>query len=336
MQSKHTSIMEQLAGEPVLSGRFWLGNSLLDRTRLERFILISLIVHLVVFILQALIPTRSSLPPPPPPVQIKYLEADKPKTKLEKGTIVDAPKPEKTEKPRSSQLLASHDTRAHSNLNKNLDKQYRRQKTTVPKSSGIPQVSKKVQTPPQKSVTPSMAKQKTEESKNSFPISDRGTFLPQAKEKQQTETKSSLSAGSKGSLSLLDGFDPDKYAALDTDSLDEADDDEVVSLDTTETQYASYFARIKHQIERVWTYPVEAAERGVSGQLTLRFRISKDGNLIGVRLVEKSGHEILDFAALKAVKEAAPFYPFPINIKKDKLSILATFIYSPTYGLLRK
>ena len=160
--------------------------------------------------------------------------------------------------------------------------------------------------------------------------------MPQAKEKQQIETESNLSLGTKGALSLLDGFDPDKYASLDTKSLDESFDDEDVSLDTTEIQYASYFARIKHQIERVWMYPSQAAQRGISGRLTLRFRISKDGNLLSARVVDKSGHEILDFAAIKAVKEAAPFYPFPVSIKKEKLSILATFIYSPNYGLLRK
>lgn len=67
----------------------------------------------------------------------------------------------------------------------------------------------------------------------------------------------------------------------------------------------------------------------ISGDLSLTFRISKDGNLMGVRLVEQSGHEILDVAALKAVKEAAPFYPFPKNIQRDKLTILANFVYTP-------
>jgi protein TonB len=109
------------------------------------------------------------------------------------------------------------------------------------------------------------------------------------------------------------------------------DDDEPVSLDTTEVKYASYFARIKHQIERVWVYPIEAAERGISGDLTLTFRVSKDGNLLGVRLLDQSGYEILDVAALKAVKEAAPFYPFPETIQRQKLSIQANFVYTPQF-----
>ncbi|GJL78538.1 MAG: hypothetical protein NPINA01_15270 [Nitrospinaceae bacterium] len=320
----------------IPSERFWLENSLLNRTRLNRFIFYSFIIHIVVVLLHWLMPDQSAIKNPNP-INVKFVEPEKPKSELEKGTIIDAPKPKKIEKPQSADLLASHDSRAHSNLKNTPEKEYRRKKTVVPKSSGVPRVAKNLPMTPQKKVKPSAAKQKTEESKHSFPLSDRGTFVPLAKEKPKNESNPNLNSGTKGSLSLLDGFDPNKYASLDTrsENLEEADDGEDVSLDTTETKYASYFARIKHQIERVWTYPSEAAQKGINGRLTLRFRISKEGNLISARVVDKSGHEILDYAAVKAVKEAAPFYPFPENIKKDNLSILATFIYSPTYGLLK-
>ena len=84
-----------------------------------------------------------------------------------------------------------------------------------------------------------------------------------------------------------------------------------------------------HQIERVWIYPSDAAKRGISGDLNLTFSISKDGNLLGVRLQDRSGYEILDMAALKAVKEAAPYHPFPLTIQREKLTIQANFIYTP-------
>lgn len=115
----------------------------------------------------------------------------------------------------------------------------------------------------------------------------------------------------------------------DPTAFGDSDDDELVSLDTTDVKYASYFARIKHAIERVWIYPSDALQRGIGGDVSLKFRISKDGNLMGVHLVDKSGYEILDVAALKAVKEAAPFYPFPKNIQREKVSILANFVFAP-------
>ena len=64
----------------------------------------------------------------------------------------------------------------------------------------------------------------------------------------------------------------------------------------------------------------------------MTFSISKDGNLLGVRLQDRSGYEILDMAALKAVKEAAPYYPFPLTIQREKLTIQANFIYTPNLG----
>jgi len=336
MQIKGGPALGLAAAGPVEPRRSWLKTSLLDQTRLYRFLWYSFIIHLIAVFLHWLAPVKPSAPTPPPPIRVKIAEPEKPRSELEKGTLIDVPKPKKVEKPRSSKLLASHDSRAHSNLKKSVDKKYRQKKTIVPKQSGVPQASRKSIQPPRKKAPKPIARQKAQESKQSFPLSDRGIFVPEAKDKQQAEAQSILSAGTKGTLSLLDGFDPDKYASLDTKTVEESFDDEDVSLDTTETQYASYFARIKHQIERVWMYPSEAAQRGVSGKLTLRFRISRDGNLISAGVVDKSGHKVLDFAAIKAVKEAAPFYPFPINIKKDKLSILATFIYSPNYGLLNR
>lgn len=108
-----------------------------------------------------------------------------------------------------------------------------------------------------------------------------------------------------------------------------------ISLDSQNPLYKSYFTSVKHQIERFWMYPSEAAQMGISGTLTLRFRIYRDGTLLSARVVDKSGHKILDFAAIKAVKEAGTFDPFPDDIEKEKLSILATFVYSPNYGLLK-
>ena len=130
---------------------------------------------------------------------------------------------------------------------------------------------------------------------------------------------------------MLDGLNQEKYATQDsqTPSEKDSDDGEPISLDTKEAKYVSYFHRIKQQIQRTWTYPAQAAEKRISGQLTLKFEISRNGNLLGLRLVNNSGFEMLDIAAMKAVKEAAPYYPFPVTISKKKLSILATFVYSP-------
>jgi len=270
----------------------------------------------------------------PPPIQVKYFESKK-KMDSKPGKILDAPKPPvKSEKANRKEILAKYDSRSHSNKKKAPEKIYKRKKTVVPKSKGSLSKTGSNQRKVKK-VAPKKKFQKQSRlkpRKQPLPESDIGTFRSVTSEKmQKTKPFSRQKAGVGSTLALLDGFDADQFASLDTDSMKDFDDDELVSLDTTEIKYASYFARIKHQIERVLVYPPDAAQRGISGDLSLKFRISKDGNLMGVHLIDKSGYEILDVAALKAVKEAAPFYPFPKNIQREKISILANFVYTPNF-----
>jgi len=308
--------------------KIWFKNSLLDRTRLSGFLLLSLGLHISFVIAHMLIPVQEKVVKGPPPIQVKYVESKK-EQDSKYGKIVDAPKPPlKKEKPDREELLAKFDNRSHSNQKKSPKKTYKRKKTIVPKSRRIIGSTGSRRAVTTKKKPQNKLFQKTK--KNSLPESDIGNFKPITKkklEKSKSSTKKSSGAGS--TLAFLDGFNAEQFASLDTNSFEDSDDDEPVSLDTKEEKYASYFARIKHQIERVWVYPFDAARRGIIGDLSLTFRISKDGNLIGVQLVDQSGYEILDLAALKAVKEAAPFYPFPENIKRQKITILANFVYSP-------
>ena len=307
-------------------------NNLIERNRLSGFLLLSFGLHITFFIAYSLLPEQEKIIAGPPPIEVKYVETKKEK-ELMHDKIVDAPKTAvKKEKPKRKELLAKFDSRSHSNQKPSPKKIYKRKKTIVPKSKRIIKKTetKKIQTKnnaPQKKF---QTKPFKKNNKNRFSVLDIGSSKSTAQKiieepKPLSKKKTAVSSA----LALLDGFNAEKFASLDTDSFEDLDDDEPVSLDTKEEKYASYFARIKHQIERVWVYPVDAAQRGISGDLSLTFRISKDGNLMGVRLIDRSGFEILDLAALKAVKEAAPFYPFPNNIKRDKITILANFIYSP-------
>ena len=280
-----------------------------------------------------LTPDQEKVTKGPPPIQVKYIETKKP-MHSNPGEIVDAPEPySKKERPKRKELLAKFDRPSHSNKKTTSEKVYKRKKTVVSKSRSI--VGKTRSSKPQtKKLKPTNNFHKNSKilksKKKPFPESEIGKFKSLTPKKIQKSKPSSIPKSGAGStLAMLDGLNADQFASLDTGSLEDFDDDEPVSLDTTEVKYTSYFARIKHQIERVWVYPLEAAQRGISGDLSLTFRISKDGNLIGVRLVDESGYEILDVAALKAVKEAAPFYPFPKNIQREKLTILANFVYTP-------
>ena len=59
----------------------------------------------------------------------------------------------------------------------------------------------------------------------------------------------------------------------------------------------------------------------------LIFTLNKAGTLINIRLVQSSGFPILDEEALRAVKVAAPFDPFPPQMGEDPWNIRAFFHY---------
>ena len=105
--------------------------------------------------------------------------------------------------------------------------------------------------------------------------------------------------------------------------------EDTVDLNTTQFKYYSYFLSLKKQIEGVWHYPQDAARRGEHGSLNLIFTIKSNGDLAGIQIVSSSGFKALDGEALRAIKVAAPFHPFPKSWQGlEKLNVKATFEYT--------
>ncbi|WP_282012484.1 TonB family protein [Nitrospina watsonii] len=295
--------------------------------KIKQFVVLSLGLHLAALTAYQLIPPGPPEAPHKPPIKVKFVpEQPKPEPQAP-PTFVETVEPKKIEPPTESELISNANSKAKSNIEQKKDKQYASKKTLIPKPKPetMPQPKQELVLDKEFLIPPPKApREMYQEARTGFV-------------KPQTETapkKEVAKKYSESTLALLDGFDPEKYASIETDSLESenVDDEEVISLNTKETKYASYFQRIKRQIERVWTYPEEAARHGVNGRLSLRFRIARDGRLLEVLLVDASGSNLLDEAAVNAVKGAAPYYPFPVTIDRDNLSILATFIYSPTYS----
>lgn len=76
--------------------------------------------------------------------------------------------------------------------------------------------------------------------------------------------------------------------------------------------FAYYLDAWRRKVERIGqlNYPAEAKAQGLTGTLRLRVSIAADGALNDVRVVEGSGHAVLDAAALRIVRLAAPYAPF--------------------------
>lgn len=285
---------------------FFSHGSKLNYAKLDRFILISFLLHFSVVIFGLVAPLYTKKPLTPPPIKVKYVNTQTPVPLKQKQTPADSLKPKISQKKKTKppELLArtSHKTFAKKQYAK--QKKHRQIKTTTSKAQNIPSIIHQLR--------PQVTKKKKGENQQKVP------------------PVSSKFMGSKGTLAMLDELNQEKYAPKNpqVEEKEELDDDEPISLDTKEAKYVSYFSRIKQQIQRVWVYPSQGIKRTLSGELTLKFEISKDGNLLSLRLINSSGSNILDANAVKAVRGAAPYYPFPITITKKRLSILATFVYN--------
>ena len=90
-------------------------------------------------------------------------------------------------------------------------------------------------------------------------------------------------------------------------------------------ELAYYLDSWGRKVERVGNinYPSEARARGLSGTLRLLVVIDPDGALQDARILESSGHKLLDEGAVRIVHLAAPYSPFTANMRAriDSLEI---------------
>ena len=86
----------------------------------------------------------------------------------------------------------------------------------------------------------------------------------------------------------------------------------------TEYRFAQYEEDWRAKVERVGTlnYPAEARGK-LYGTLRLTVTLRPDGSVESVELDRSSGLKVLDAAAFKIVRMAAPFAAFPANIRRD-------------------
>ncbi len=85
----------------------------------------------------------------------------------------------------------------------------------------------------------------------------------------------------------------------------------------------------RKKVERIGNlnYPEEARRQGIYGSLRVSVLINKDGSLQNMRVLQSSGHKVLDQAALNIVRLSAPFTPFSGDLaaKYDQLEIIRTW-----------
>ena len=112
-----------------------------------------------------------------------------------------------------------------------------------------------------------------------------------------------------------------------------------ISANTREYAYANYMKAWVSRVERVGNinYPDEARRRELRGQLILTVGMNRDGSVKSVDVIKSSGESILDDAAIRIVRLAAPFPTIPVNEENlDELYVTRTWQFLPGDTLLTK
>ncbi|HEU0220104.1 MAG TPA: energy transducer TonB [Gallionella sp.] len=88
---------------------------------------------------------------------------------------------------------------------------------------------------------------------------------------------------------------------------------------TQEYRFAQYIEDWRIKVERIGNlnYPEQARQQRIFGSLRLSVSINADGGLGPIEVNKSSGSRILDAAAMRIVRLAAPYAPLPPDIRKD-------------------
>jgi protein TonB len=106
-----------------------------------------------------------------------------------------------------------------------------------------------------------------------------------------------------------------------------------VGASAEEYRFARYVEDWRLKVERIGNlnYPEAARQLKLYGSLILTVSIRADGSVENVVIDRSSGRKVLDAAAIHIVQMAAPYAPFPPEIRRDTeiLDITRTWTFAP-------
>lgn len=99
--------------------------------------------------------------------------------------------------------------------------------------------------------------------------------------------------------------------------------------DETNGAKQEYLRSIAEQIKKYKTYPKEAKENNnIMGNVKVIFRIAADGSVVKIGIVDSSGSEILDKAAVDLILSITKFQALPTILGKEYMDITLNIDYT--------
>lgn len=90
--------------------------------------------------------------------------------------------------------------------------------------------------------------------------------------------------------------------------------------------YAGYIALLRRRVQEALSYPSAARRRGMSGTVHLDISVEPTGRIADVLVVRSSSHDVLDAAALDAVR-ALRQVPFPPGVRPRAVRVRLPVVF---------
>jgi protein TonB len=92
----------------------------------------------------------------------------------------------------------------------------------------------------------------------------------------------------------------------------------------------SYLEMVRLKIEQHKSYPEMAKTGHIEGRVVIRFVITAEGDVRQLHVAKSSNQKVLDAAALRAVKDAAPFPKPPKHLYEGEIPLEITIVFELT------
>lgn len=97
--------------------------------------------------------------------------------------------------------------------------------------------------------------------------------------------------------------------------------DEVTDTGGDPAAEANYFVQLSHYLGQHKRYPMAARRQRREGVAEVEFTLSRSGEVLRARVINSSGHGILDREVIKMLERAAPMPAFPSSFSANQLVI---------------
>ncbi|WP_130470069.1 energy transducer TonB [Candidatus Magnetaquicoccus inordinatus] len=149
---------------------------------------------------------------------------------------------------------------------------------------------------------------------------------------ESTQSESNVPLNLTPSLESVNQWDKKRKASSNIQNSGSLDP---IDLNTKSAKFGDYFSQVKQRVTWSWTYPQQAKNSGLSGNVDVVFTLNQEGRVIDIKVTRSSHVEILDYEAVNAIQKASPFGPLPENWQLDKMVIKSTFEYILTNSGMR-